>query len=159
MKTKSLQRVPSKLLGTCLLVAGIAGTDAIATEVYRWKDANGGYHFSDSRAAAQGASATIIDAPNQRPNPELDQYRKAVHANLAALEAEREQAAKQQATQKIIEAGVQQNCSQLRNAMRAEEKVAVLYTFDNQGDIQYLDDQQRSEYKASLNQQWQHYCD
>jgi len=159
MKTKLPRSVTGKLLGTCLLVAGITGTDAIATEVYRWKDAKGDYHFSDSRAAVQGASTMIIDAPNQRPNPELDQYRKAVRANLAALEAERQQAAKQQATQKIIEAGVQQNCSQLRNAMRAEENVAVLYTFDNQGDIQYLDDKQRNEYKASLNQQWQHYCD
>lgn len=158
MKTKTLQTISRTLIRTGLLAAGLVAGNALATDVYHWKDANGEYHFGDQRAAPEGARTMQVAVPEQRPNPELDQYRKAIHTHLAALDAEREEDAKRQATQKIISAGVQQNCKQLSNAMRAEERVAMLYTFDDKGEMQYLDDQQRSEYKSSLSQQWQRYC-
>jgi hypothetical protein len=99
-----------------------------------------------------------VDAPEQRPNPELDKYRESVRTNLAVLDAERKESAQREATRRIIEAGVERNCKELRNAMRAEETVAVLYTFDDSGERQFLDDQQRADYKSSLKQQWNRYC-
>ena len=156
---KPLTSTGPALLAGSLLVACLAAANAIATEVYHWKDANGETHFSDQRGAAAGAHTMSVDVPEQRPNPELDQYRQAVRVNLAALDAERRQAAEREANRKIVAAGVQRNCKQLRKAILAEETAAVLYTFDDQGEMQHLDDKQRSDYKAGLDQQWQSYCD
>jgi len=158
MKTKYLHMIARTLMGTSLIAAGFASGISQATDVYRWKDANGDYHYGDQRSAPEGASKMTVATPEQQPNPELDKYRQAVRTNLAALDAQREEAAKRQATQKLISNGVHQNCQQLRNAMRIEENVSMLFTFDDKGEKQYLDDKQRAEYKSNLNQQWQHRC-
>lgn len=159
MKSRISRIISIKLINAGLLAASLAGTDAFATEVYHWKDANGSAHFSDQRAAANGASTMTVAAPEQRPNPELDQYRQSVRVNLAMLDAERKAMADREASRQIVARSVQRNCRNLRNAIRAEETAAVLYTFDEAGDRQHLDDKQRNDYKASLNQQWQRSCD
>jgi hypothetical protein len=158
MKTNYLQLLSRTSIGLGLLAIGLGSSISQATDVYRWKDANGDYHYGDQRSAPQGASKMTVDTPEQQPNPELDKYRQAVRANLAELDAQREQAAKAQAAQQLIANGVHQNCQQLRNAIRVEENVAVLFTFDDKGEKQYLDDKQRAEYKSTLNQQWQRRC-
>lgn len=158
MKSGLCRNMSIKLLNIGLLLAGLTGTCAFATEVYHWKDANGATHFSDKRAAANGASMMTVEVPEQRPNPELDQYRQSVRVNLAMLDAERKATADREATRKVVTNNVQRHCRELRNAMRAEETAAVLYTFDNQGEMQHFDDKQRNDYKASLNQQWQRNC-
>lgn len=158
MKFRISQARASHFLRACLLAAGCASVEASATEVYHWKDADGKVHFSDQRNATDGARPVTVNAPAQRPNPELDKYRVAVRTQLAALDAQRKEDADRAATQRIIAAGVEKNCKQLRNAMRTEETVALLYTFDDAGERQFLDDKQRAEYKASLSQQWHRYC-
>src|SRR5262249_44161867 len=100
MKTTTLPPI-SRIIGATLFAA-LVSASASATDVYHWKDANGEYHFGDQRAAPKGANTLKVDAPEQRPNPELEQYRKAVHTNLAALDAERREEAKRQETKKII---------------------------------------------------------
>src|SRR5262245_46650909 len=107
-------------LSALTFALALASFDTRAADVYRWKDEQGKYHFSDKRAATKEAETISVKAPVQQPNPELEEYRQSVKTNLAALDAERKQAAQREATQKIIAAGVQQNCHQLRNAMRTE---------------------------------------
>lgn len=146
---------PSALVLTLLLAAPAVAGDV---EVYRWKDANGKYHFSDRRPERGDADKLSVDAPAHKPNPELEQFRQKTRAKLAALDAERQQAERESRTRQIIAARQERNCTELRNAMRAEEQVAVLYTFDDKGEIQHLSDEQRINYKNELQTQWQSYC-
>jgi glutaredoxin len=50
---------PAIGLAAALLLA-CAGTPAAAAEVYRWKDANGVTHYSDSRPAATTAEQVVV---------------------------------------------------------------------------------------------------
>jgi Domain of unknown function (DUF4124) len=154
--TLNTRRTAAPLL--LLVTIAINANTLNAAEIYRWKDANGKYHFSDQRPATVKAEAVTVDSPEQKPNPELDQYRQSVRTNLAALDAERAEAQKLAAAQKVVTVRQQRSCKQLRNTRRAEERAAMLYTFNDNGDMQYLNDQQRSEYKTTLDQQWQRHC-
>ena len=137
-----------------LLVPAVVAGDV---EVYRWKDANGKYHFSDQKPDT-AADKVTIDTPVPQPNPELDQFRQQTRVNLAALDAEHAEAQRAAKTLKAIAARQERSCTALRNAIRAEEQVAVLYTLNTSGEMQHFTDEQRTRYKNDLHTQFQRYC-
>jgi len=143
----------STALTSLLVPTAVAGD----VKVYRWKDADGKYHFSDQKPNAAAEKLTI-DTPAPKPNPELEQYRQQTRVNLATLDAERAVAQREAKTHEIIAARQVRSCSALRNAMRVEEQVAILYTLDASGEMQHLTDEQRSNYKNDLHNQFQRRC-
>ena len=134
-------------LALCLLLApALAGAQA-----YRWVDAEGRVHYSQT-PPAQGPYGQVAPPP---PSPGSSPHLKALEASG---QSPGEQAQERQQTTSAAQQQ-QQRCDQARRQSARMQGAGRYYSADAKGDRSYLSpqqiDQQRAEAKAAI----QEYCD
>lgn len=154
-----------KILVPALLsffLAAFLATPALA-ELYQWKDENGRVHFSDTKPGGTSANVNTVQQPDaQRPsgrknadnnntsNTSSTQERQQRLLQVMKLESEQKEKER-----KSAERNRQQHeaeCSKLREHQSSSAGRRLFYTDkkDENGDLIYLDDNQRAEYDQQI---------
>ena len=152
-----------KLAGTGMLtlsmLSGMHSMQAYA-EVYRWVDANGKVHFSDT-APSQGKVETIV-LPASEPKTSVDvsdEERRQRQAHLVKVLEEERLKKEKQRQEKIAEKEKRiQYCKSFENRLKHMESVSVFYNENDDGSIQYLSDEEGDRYRREVKLQFEKEC-
>jgi hypothetical protein len=153
----------TRILSTLLLLAVAAPATA---ELYRWTDANGRVHFSDTPPGKQ--KAEVLRAPVATPPGTVAPATGAVSSGDTTRhnrEGRLQEAWRQEAEQKQREkeandarqAEIARQCARLRNGLQASEG-RVLYITQENGEREYLDDAARQEHIEKAQRQLEEHC-
>ncbi len=135
-------------------------------EIYRWTDADGQVHFSESKPAGVEGRQVNIDLP-ERPRPsgaeqrqQLEQQQKA-SSYAERLRRERQMREQEQAAKSAERKAMEGRCADWRKRLQGYRDSQYLYLpgkAKGEGPT-ILTDQQRAEAEAELNAHIAEYCD
>ncbi|MCG8494853.1 MAG: DUF4124 domain-containing protein [Enterobacterales bacterium] len=151
---KSFRMVLTTLILVCLT------TSHAWSQVYKWVDENGKVHFGDQPPNKE--KAETIDLPEQ-PVSEVptvtDAERRERQKRLVkALEEERLEKQKAKEEKKKKEAKRKTYCAQLKARVKDSERIGRFYRYDENGEREYISDEQADAFRKSLKDEYQSRC-
>jgi predicted transcriptional regulator len=132
----------------------------VSAEVYRWVDSAGKTHYGDRTPENLNDKANKLNIKNTQvvPDPEAEAARQKLRALDEGRQREQAYAAQKSAElQQNREQGVKR-CKALANDIRDEQRVAVMFSYDNAGNRVVWTSEQRVAYKEKLQNLKQRYC-
>jgi hypothetical protein len=136
-----------------LALAGFFVATASAEDIYKWVDAQGRLHFSSQPPKGVKAQKMVPRATKPAAAPAATWRQRLEQSNLRRLQTqqqERQDAKKQQQRT--------QRCLAARRALEILNRDQRLYRVNDQGEREYLNDEQRQSAKAATNQEVATYC-
>lgn len=146
----------TRIIFFATLLLALAGT-LQAKEMYKWTDENGVVHFSESKPAGREVEAQNLplDPAPQGDNPYqqagADQQPSYAQQQRDKIAQNSEQARQQQAATKA-------QCSALQAEVDRLEPNRRVFTTNEKGETERMDDVERTNRVASLKQQIQQNC-
>ena len=145
------------LFVTAVLTAGGA---TLASEIYRWIDADGSVHYGD-RPTGQPTEQRLAIASNRT---DVAAVQARTQARLGAQAARQEAAGSgpQEKTREELRAEREeraQQCRQHRERLESYLQSQRLYREDENGERVYLDEQEILDARARVQEKIQEYCD
>ena len=141
------------VLPLCFLLA--VGT-AAAQQVYKWRDADGKLHFSDTSPPAHQAE-TLVVKPSMPANPAAgkgdDWKAQLEQSGVNRLQAQQKQAAADHAARVAAN-----NCQAARRQLDILTSQRPVYDRGPDGQKRYLDDGDRSARTAAAQEKAEKYC-
>ena len=141
------------------MVVGAQSIQAYA-EVYRWVDASGKVHFSDTAPNDQKVETIVL--PESKPRPEAtltDSERQKRQAHVVkVLEEERLKKEKQRKEELAEKEKHIQYCKRFESRLKHMDTISVFYNENDDGTIQYLSDEEGDRYRREVKQQYQQEC-
>lgn len=134
---------------------------ALSGEIYKWTDDDGNVHYEDRPLGGEATERVAIAsrATNKASvQASIDARRDRVAARDEA-KAKRAEAETEAAKAQAAEEDRQQKCSQYRARLETYLQSQRLYREDENGERNYLDEQQMLEARSKLQEQIQEYCD
>lgn len=153
----------TRILSTLLLLAVAA---PVAAELYRWTDADGRVHFSDTPPGRQ--KAEVLQAPVATPPGSVAPATGAVssgdssrrnreHRLQEAWRQEAEQKQREKEASDARQAEIDRQCARLRHKLQDSEG-RVLYITRENGEREFLDDAARQEHIETAQRQLEEHC-
>ena len=143
------------ILATGVGVAGLAHADA---DIYRWKDAQGIYHYSDQWVPG---SELIKSSGRQRPPVDTsvtsDTPPPASSSNTLPPEPEASAATVQAVKQDLAKVREQQ-CKDAKDAYDKAIRARRITKDTKDGQKQYLSDSEADAYRARIRDDMEHFC-
>jgi len=146
------------ILATGVGVAGLAHADA---DIYRWKDAQGIYHYSDQWVPG---SELIKSSGRQRPPTDTsstsstsDTPPPASSSNAQPAEPEASAATVQAVKQDLAKVREQQ-CKDAKDAYDKAIRARRITKDNKDGQKQYLSDTEADAYRARIRDDMEHFC-
>lgn len=143
-----------------MLMAFLPSVSVFAAEVYRWTDANGQVHFSQRPPAADAEKIELPDsgstgAPVDQTAAERRDRQRRV---LESYEYEREQKKRAAAKAEQEDRDRAAKCADLERSWRSLSHGGPIYYRGENGERDYLSEQQRTAEKEELRAYYQRYC-
>lgn len=135
-----------------MIILTLLGLSAAAAEVYRWTDEHGQVHFSQ-RPPPGGAQTMDLPATGTRNVPEdseLVERRQRERRLLEAYDYEREQKKARQAREASVQQKAAAQCASLQQYWRRLSFDGPVYIKREDGEREYLSDEQRAAEKARI---------
>lgn len=148
-------RCAVSLFALALLVP-LASPTASAQGVYKWVDENGKVHYGD-RPPAKSTSKSVEVAPatpstGTAPTAaERAARQQQLLRAFAAERAERERARSEKKEALVEKKALRRKCARARDKVDRLRVASGVYDYDDQGNRQYLDEQQRAQLIERLN--------
>ncbi len=146
------------LLGLTILAG------AAPAEIYKWVDAQGKVHYSDS--PPPGDAANPVELPPQPSEESLERGREEIARRLQYQRddsaARREQKANQQQERQEQERAAaerQVRCAFAKNQLQVLQMQAPVFTENEAGEREYADDAYRASEQARFTQEIAQFCD
>ena len=136
-----------KTLAALVVMAVTAGSGAMANEIYKWTDEDGTVHYGD-RPTGDVTEERVALTYRRTTSASVERQVQAMADYGAAREeanAARSDAAQQAAEAKAEEEARKQRCEKYRAQLETMLQARRLYREDENGERDYLDDQQRQE--------------
>lgn len=140
------------ILLTCVIT--LAAMQAHAREVYKWVDENGKVHYGDAPTGKQTTTVKVPHAPpsstssqgTKTPKEELESVRENLLKRREARTAGKEEKVKEAEKQKRLD----QNCKSLRDNLRMLQEMGRVFSYNDKGEREFMDDASREKKKAEL---------
>lgn len=149
-----------KLIIPLLLLCYADGSGA---QIYKWVDANGTAHFSDSPPPGDSAEEVELDGqPSEQAVQEAQEAQaRRLQYQRADSEARHEEEARRQEIQDLErqEAELQSECANARQQLAVLEMQLPVYRENDAGERVYLEDDDRASEQAQLTGQIAQHCD
>ena len=160
MQQHQHDRIAILLICTASLMLSLAGSNAIATEVFTWTDANGVVHYGDKPPDGQKAQIiNVRETPGTTeadPTPGEAQPDPASDAPImnatneqetspprSAADAKREQIATNRKKRREMQAEVDRMCAKHRGRLASIEPTRRVFYIDESGENVRMDDDER----------------
>ena len=147
-------------LPIALTIAALVGTGVCAAgEIYKWTDENGNVHYEDRPTGDDVERVAVVSSntTNSSVQAGIDRRRAYESARADAREAKDEEKRKAEEVAKIA-AEREQKCADSRARMERYLQARRLYKEDENGERQYLDDEQVMEARSQAQEDIQAYC-
>ena len=143
-----------------LLVCMLLGLPAAAAEVFRWTDENGQVHFSQRPppGGAQRMDLPETDAGTVSGDGGLAERRERERRLLDAYDYERTQKKARQAREAEAQRKIVARCERLHQYWRRLSFPAPVFITRDNGERDYLSDEQRAAEKARVRQLYEQAC-
>ena len=146
-----------KILGLLLLCVCV--TAASADPLYKWVDADGHVHYSQTPPPGAASKAKTMDVHAGQSDPAAVQAAQQLEQQQQAERQAAEQNAEQQA-QKDAEhkQALQEACDNLRARLQLYQIAGPVFTVDAQGTRHYVSDEDHLRKEQELQDQIKKYC-
>jgi len=157
-----MQKLVPSLVAACLVA--LVATGASAQSVWKWKDASGQVHISDTPPPNDVPDKNILKRPGGAPAPAAEAAPQAAASASAAAsgvdselqkrkakteKADKEKADKDAADKAALEkknaAAKADNCQRAQTSVKALESGVRIARMNASGEREYLDDKQRAD--------------
>jgi hypothetical protein len=130
----------------------VAAGSAVASEIYRYTDANGEIHYVDRPTGAPSEERVAISS--KPTNPAQAQARAAqryaTDPSAGATEEDRQEETKSRAERAAEAKETEQKCQQYRDQLESYVTSRRLYREDENGERVYLDEAERQEARSKV---------
>ena len=136
-----------RTLAALVVMAVTAGGGAMANEIYKWTDEDGTVHYGD-RPSGDVTEERVALTYRRSTSASVDRQVQALADHSAAREeanTARSEAAQKAAEAKAEEEARQQRCEKYRGQLEKMLQAHRVYREGEDGEREYLDDQQRQE--------------
>ena len=155
-----------KTLTAVLLLAGLAASGSVmASNIYKWVDAEGNIHYGDRPTGAAVASTTPVEqvaiASRRTDKAQVDAGVEARLERQTQRSESRTAAADAKKEAEELQAKADERarkCTTYRERLEKFTNSRRLYRVDDSGEREYLDDSQMDEARALVQKQVQDYC-
>lgn len=149
-----LTRLSALLLGSVMLSLPYTAGAAI----YKWTDEHGQVHFSDQPPTKKSTTKLNVPAPkpgtSANQNTRLQQQLKA----LDSLSKQREEREKKREEKLAEKKKKKEGCADLKARIKHSESVNTYYRYTDEGEVQYLTDEEGDALRAEMKRQYQKNC-
>lgn len=144
------------LLSGLILAAG----SVVASDIYRWTDANGNVHYGDRPSGAETEQRLQISSRPTDPSRIQRIVEARSDARTASEEAEAERAAGEPSPEELRARAEERaaKCDMYKERLQRFVTSRRLYREDENGERVYLDDQQTLEARARVQEQVEEHC-
>lgn len=155
-----------KTLTAVLLLAGLAASGSVmASNIYKWVDAEGNIHYGDRPTGAAVSSTTPVEqvaiASQRTDKAQVEAGVEARHQRETQRAESRSAAADAKKEAEALQAKADERARKCATYRERQEKFTNsrrLYRVDDSGEREYLDDSQMDEARALVQKQVQDYC-
>ncbi len=150
-----VSRLSSLLVAVALTGSGVA----LASDIYRWTDADGSVHYGDRPSGAPTEQRLTI--ASNRTDSAAVQARTQARREARAARNEAAAGAPQEKTREELRAEREeraQQCQQHRDRLESYLQSQRLYRENASGEREYLDEQEILDARAAVQEKIQEYC-
>lgn len=140
------------------LMALALSTTVGASEIYKWTDDDGNVHYTDT--PVEGAERLDIQSRNTDNTAVSRQTAAFQERQVARAEAKAEAEASQPSEEELMAAAreKQEQCSKYRDRLTTMVQSRRLYREDENGEREYLDDEEMQQAREKVQSQVEEYC-
>ena len=153
-----------KTFTAVILLAGLAASGSVmASNIYKWVDADGNIHYGDRPTGATVTTPVeqVAIASRRTDKAQVEAGVEARLVNQAQRSESRNAAAEAKKEAEALQAKADERakkCSTYRERLEKFTNSRRLYRVDDSGEREYLDDSQMDEARALVRKQVQDYC-
>ena len=156
MSTKMLP-IKLRALSLALVLGAGAGLAHADADIYRWKDAQGIYHYSDQWVPG----SELIKSSNKRPTPAADLGNSSAASNSSVSDtppADTPSAASAEAVRTDMAKIREQQCKDATEAYNNSLRARRLYKEDKSGQRTYISDSEIDAYRLQVRSEMDKVC-
>lgn len=140
------------------VVAAMAFTAAQAQQVYRWVDAQGNVHYSQTPPPSVVTKTTVMELAPPSPDPTGVAEQKQLMKSVAKTDAAKQQAAEQAAQEAAKKAQQQQACDAARKQLQGYMEAHRVITNGNSANPSYYTGEDLVKFREQAQQQVDKVC-
>lgn len=141
-----------------LIAVLVVSVAAQAQQVYRWVDAQGNVHYSQTPPASTGIKAALVEVAPPLPDPTGVAEQKQLVKSVAKADAAQQQAAEQSAQAAAKKAQQQQACDAARKQLQGYMETHRVITNGSSANPTYYTGEDLVKFRAQAQQQVNKVC-
>lgn len=148
---------PDRLPQLVMLLLLLSAVTPVAAGVYKWVDENGQVHYGERPPMAGEAKSMTLE-PAPPPDPRATERRERIKLDNESWREEKARRAEEQARAKQDEELRKRNCAAARGNLNIYQTSGRVFHLDEQGERQYVEDQNRAAAEQRAKEQVNKWC-
>jgi hypothetical protein len=141
-----------------LLIGLSLVTPYLQAEVYRWVDDKGRVHYSDRPVTGESTAIKIREGEATTAPAEQDERQLKMRRMLDVYAEERAEKQEAKQKQKAERQQRKQNCARAKDRYNSHLRASGIYTLGNQGERQFLSNDERTKHMKKLKAEIARWC-